>query len=316
MQRQKLILIIGIVLGVIAVFLVKVYLDQQRRFIQEQEKQRAQKIQENLVPVLVAKKDIAKGSTVESGSSGVEMTSKQSVQPQAVTSLDRISGMTTVIPISKGEQITLNKLIWPREASSSGSAGGSLAMVTPVGKRAVTISVDNIASLAGMIKAGDYVDVIATMAVPVETAEKKQGAQVAVMPLFQNVLVLAVGREIGRPAAVSSSLPEMGRYSKPSDEKSSSGGSTQQLITLALAPQEVNLIAFVQEQGKIRLTLRSPADSQVQAAMPTTWDTLFKYMIPTKETIAKAEAKEAVKEQIDYVEIYRGLSKEKIPLSR
>ena len=41
MQRQKLILIIGIVLGVIAVFLIKVYLDQQRRYIYEQEKQRA-----------------------------------------------------------------------------------------------------------------------------------------------------------------------------------------------------------------------------------------------------------------------------------
>ncbi len=317
MQRQKLILIIGIVLGIIAVFLIKVYLDQQRRYIQEQEKQRAQKIQENLMPVLVAKKDISKGSAIESGSLGVEMTSKQSVQPQAVTSLDRISGMTTVIPISKGEQITLNKLIWPREASSRGNTAGTLAMVTPVGKRAITISVDNIASLAGMIKAGDYVDVMAMMAVPVETADKKQGAQVAVMPLFQNVLVLAVGREIGRPATSSSSLPEIGRYSKPPDEKSSSSSLTQQLITLALAPQEANLIAFVQEQGKIRLTLRSPADSQVQPATPTTWDTLFKYIMPGKETAAKAETKEgAAKEQIDYVEIYRGLSKEKLPLSK
>jgi len=315
-QRQKLILIIGIVLGVIAVFLIKVYLDQQRRYIQEQEKQRAQKIQENLISVLVAKKDIAKGSTIESDSLEVEMTPKQAVQPQAVTSLNRISGMTTVIPISKGEQITLNKLIWPREASSSGNTAGTLAMVTPVGKRAITISVDNIASLAGMIKAGDYVDVIAMMAVPVETADKKQVAQAAVMPLFQNVLVLAVGREIGRPKAAQSSLPEVNRYSRPSEEQVDKSGPSQ-LITLALAPQEANLIAFVQEQGRIRLTLRSPADSQVQQAVPTTWETLFKYIMPSQETTAKPGAKEgAVKEQIEYVEIYRGLSREKIPLSK
>ena len=310
MQRQKLILIIGVVLGIIAVFLIKVYLDQQRNYIAEQEKQKVQKMQENLTPVLVAKKDIAKGSSIESDSLAVEMTPKQSVQPQAVTSLDRISGMTTLIPISKGEQITLNKLIWPREASGGGSASGTLAMVTPVGKRAITISVDNIASLAGMIKGGDYVDVIAMIAVPVETAEKKQAVQVAVMPLFQNVLILAVGREIGR----SSSLPEINRYSKSSDEKADKSSAPTQLITLALAPQEANIIAFVQEQGKIRLTLRSPADSQVQSAMPTTWDTIFKYIMPNKET-TKAEGKEEVAKQ-EYVEIYRGLSKEKIPLSR
>jgi len=217
-----------------------------------------------------------------------------------------------VIPISKGEQITLNKLIWPREGGS-GNISGTLAMVTPVGKRAITISVDNLASLAGMIKAGDYVDVIAMTPVPVETTEKKQGVQVAVIPLFQNVLVLAVGHEIGRPAT-SASLPEAGRYSKPSDEKSppSSSGTTQ-LIALALAPQEANLIAFVQEQGKLRLTLRSPADSQVQPALPTTWDTLFKYIMPSKEG---AKEPEPVKEEIEYVEIYRGLNKEKVPLSK
>lgn len=324
MQKQKLIIIIGIVSGLIGAFLVKVYLDQQRSYIQQQEKQKSQKIQENLVPVLIAKKDIPKGSTVESDSLEVTMTPKQSVQPQAVTSLDRVSGMTTVIPISKGEQITLNKLIWPREASSgSNVVAGTLAMVTPVGKRAITIQIDNIASLSGMIKPGDYVDVIALIPVPSETADKKQTVQAAVMPLFQNVLILAVGRDISTPAK-SSSLQEANRYSKStSDDKGdkTSPSPASQLLTLALAPQEASLIAFVQEQGKIRLTLRSPADSQVHQAMPTTWDTLFKYVMPAQQAAAKdgAEAKDAAaakQEAIEYVEIYRGLKKEKIPISK
>jgi len=115
-----------------------------------------------------------------------------------------------------------------------------------------------------------------------------------------------------------SSMPEVGRYAKSSDEKVDKS-SPGQLLTLALAPQEVNLIAFVQEQGKIRLTLRSPADSQVQQSVPTTWDTLFKYIMPSKETVTtKAGSKEVqVKQEvIDYVEIYRGLNKEKIALPK
>jgi len=322
-QKQKLILIIGVVLGVIAVFLIKVYLDQQRSYISALEKKKVQKMQDNLVPILVAKKDIPKDSPIEADALEVQNTPKEFMQPQAVTSLNRISGMTTVAPIAKGEQVTLSKLVWPTKTSSSGGASGTLAMVTPVGKRAITISVDNIASLAGMIKAGDYVDVIALMPIPVQTTEKKQTVQAAVMPLFQNVLVLAVGREIGRPSTASSSLPEVGRYSKAADDKGgktegSGGGNAAQLLTLALSPQETNLITFVQEQGKIRLTLRSPADSQVQSSAPTTWDTLFQYVMPNRETAGSKEvAKDKEpKEVIEYVEIYRGLNKEKIPLSR
>ena len=320
MQKQKLILIIGVVLGVIAVFLIKVYLDQQRAYIAELEKKKAQKLQQqSAVPVLVAKKDITKDSPIEADSVELQNVPKEFMQPQAVTSLSRVTGMTTLAPIAKGEQITLSKLVWPTKASSG--ASGTLAMVTPVGKRAITILVDNIASLAGMIKAGDYVDVIALMPVPVQTTEKKQTVQAAVMPLFQNVLVLAVGREIGRPSTSSSSLPEVGRYSKAAEDKGGKpegSGNAPQLITLALGPQETNLIMFVQEQGKIRLTLRSPADSQVQPAAPTTWDTLFQYVMPNREAaVNNTDAKDKEpKEVVEYVEIYRGLSKEKIPLSK
>lgn len=314
MQKQKLILIIGIVLGIIAVILIKVYLDQQRRYIEEREKLKAEKMQENLVPTLVAKGNIPKGSKIESEMLEVQMSPKESLQPQAVNTLSRIAGMTTVIPISKGEQITLNKLIWPRDETNNASVGGTLAMVTPVGKRAITISVDNIASLAGMIKAGDYVDVIALIPVPTETEDKKQTVQVAVTPLFQNVPVLAVGRDITRPLSPQSPLPEVSRYSKPTEDKVDRSN-PQALITLALAPQEANIIAFVTEQGKIRLTLRSPADSQVQPAVPTTWDALFRYILPAKE-ISQKKSDKGSEEKIDYVEIYRGLNKERVPLSR
>jgi len=215
------------------------------------------------------------------------------VQPQAVTSLDRISGMVTVAPISKGEQISLSKLQTDRRSRSTDLAG-----VTPSGKRAITIVADSIASLSGMVRPGDYVDVLAIIPIPMQGQDGRVTAQTSVIPLFQNVLVLAVGQNTGGVAASS------GRYS---DSASSTTGNI--LITLALGPQEANLIAFVQEQGKMRLVMRSPADAKVEPMTPASWDSFFNYVMPKQETAPMVDTNE-------YIEVVRGLSKERIPLSK
>lgn len=299
MQKQKIIILaIGIVLAIIAVFMITVYLDQQRRLMQEKAKMAVAQTLANQTSVLVAKQDIPRGALIDADMLTAAIVPNQYLQPQVVTSSDRIAGMVTVASIAKGEQITLSKL-----AQAKQQAGGGLAEITPIGKRAITISVDNIASLVGMIRPGDYVDVIAMVPVPVQTADGKQATQVAAMPLFQNVLVLAIGQDTG-------GMPREGgsRYKKEETKEVSP------LITLALGPQEANLIAFVQEQGKFRLVLRSPADSQIQPVQPASWDTLFQYIMP-KDASTKPEV---AKEQpaTNYIEIYRGLSKERVPISK
>lgn len=302
-MQKKLPLIIGIVLAVLAVFMIKVYLDQQRRLANEAAQQRYEREKASQTPVLVAKKDIPRGSMVEPDSLEAKIIPNQFIQPQAVTSLDRISGMVTIAPISKGEQITLSKLMWPKEVAT----GGSLATATPVGKRAITISVDNISALLGMIKPGDYVDVIALLPVPVQSPEGQQTTQAAVIPLFQNVLVLAIGQELGGAPREEGG----GRYKKEEAQQPST------LITLALTPQEAGLIAFVQEQGKIRLTLRSPTDAKIEPVQPASWETLFQYIMPPEaRQAAELSGQKPLEEKEGYVEIYRGLNKEKIPLSK
>jgi len=302
MQKQKIIIIIGVVLALMAVIMTKVYIDQQRQQVIDEAKKRIAKIEQSIPKseskVLVANKDIPKGAVIAAENLETNVIPEQYRQPQAVSSADRIVGMIAVVPIAKGEQITLTKLAQPRQV-------GGLAEGTPVGKRAVTIAVDNIAALGGMIKPGDYVDVIVYVPVPGVTPEGKQAAQIAVMPLFQNILVLAVGQDIGSP--LSSGIMKKGQ------EGDKRGEAT--IITLALTPQEANLIAFVQEQGKLRLTLRSPADSQVvQPIQPASWETLFRYLMPQvpQQEAAKQENKDVA--PTDYVEIYRGLNKERVPL--
>jgi len=298
-EKQKLILISGIVLGIVAIVMTKMYLDQQQQAIQERAKKAIASMQANQTSVLVAKQEIPKGALIEAGMFDTAIVPNKFVQPQAVTSLDRISGMVTVAPIGKGEQISLSKLTNTRQAG-----GGDLAGITPAGKRAVSILSDNIISLSGMVKPGDYVDVLATLQIPVKGPENQVVSQMAVIPLFQNVLVLAVGQNTG---SVNSSDS---RYT----EKETSSGPA--LITLALGPQEANLIVFVQEQGKVRLTMRSPADARVESMAPASWETLFQYIMPPPPQQESGPANVPVVDTTEYVEIFRGLNKEQIPLSK
>ena len=207
-MRKKLPLIIGVVLALIAAYLIKVYTEQQRQVVIEDAKKRMEQMQAEQVPVLVATKDMPKGMTVDKDSVGVVIVPAQHVQPQAASSLDRVAGMVAVVPISKGEQITLNKLMSVKEAVG----GGTLAMSTPIGKRAITVSVDSISAVGGMIRPGDYVDVVAMVTVPVTTPEGKQASQAAVVPLFQNTLVLAVGQE-------TAAMPPAGEKAVPKKKK-------------------------------------------------------------------------------------------------
>lgn len=303
MQKQRIILIVvGVVIASVTMYLIKVYLDQQRQIYQEEAAREAAKKQENQIAVLVAKQDIPKGTVIKPEILETKIFPRAYVVPQAVSSLDRIAGMIAIVSIPKDEQITLSKLAYARQA-------GGLAEATPVGKRAITINVDNIASVAGMIKPGDYVDLIATLPVPALTAEGKQITQLASVPLFQNVLVLAVGQEMGLVS------PEAeGRYIKGAEGRELKR-EIPSLITLALNPQEANIVAFVQEQqGRFRLVLRSPADSQMQPLKPVTWEALFQYLMPPKEA-PKPELKVEI-EPTGYVEIYRGLKREKVPFSK
>lgn len=286
-MQKRIPLIIGIILGIIAIILTQQYLSQQRQLAIRTAQERLAQIQKDLVSVIVAKSNISSGAVIEAKDLEMQSVPSRALQPNVATSLERVIGMTAVVPISKGEQILLSKLVHQERATS-------LAMSTPIGKRAITIPVDNVSSLAGMIKPGDYVDVIGMVNFPV-MQEGRQVMQTAILPLFQNVLVLAVGSQLA--AGV---LP--GRREAPKEPSP--------LITLALSPQEANLIAFVSEQGKIRLVLRSPADSQVQPVIPASWDTLFQYLYP------EAKKEEIPEEKPREVEIYRGLQREVLPLKK
>ncbi len=282
MSKKFLPFIIAGIAALIAVFLINIYIQQRV----EEAKKRELARRENLTTVVVAKQDISAGVTLTADMLKEETIARNMIQPRTATSIDRAVDKITMAPISKGEQILLNKLTISGQETS-------LATKVPRGKRAITIPVDNISSLGGMLRPGDHVDVVGVVPIQGMGNEGKPVTQMATMSLFQDVLILAVGQEF---TAISKT--------KRGEEKEAASSSS--IITLALLPQEANLVAFVQEQGKIRLILRSPEDTQVQPAVPASWDTLFRTVMPQafqQEPSVKEEPK-------NKVEIYRGTKRE------
>lgn len=296
--KNKLPLIIAVVSGILAVILVNIYLKQKESVLMKNASQKKMEISKEYTTVLVAKNDIPQGTLIDESMVEQKDVPRQFLQPRAATSLDRIINRIVSSDIAKGEQILLSKLTVPGRESS-------LAMKTPPGKRAITIPIDNISAVGGMIRPGDYVDVIGLIPVPGQTADGKQGLQPATVSLFQNVLILAVGSSI----SAYPQTEEAKRYK--ADDKSAVTAGT---VTLALSPQEVSLISFVLEQGKVRLVLRSPTDTQVQPPALANWDSLIQYLYPEIVEKAQQQMEQTPATKQKTVEIYRGSQKEVVPL--
>lgn len=278
--KKYLPLMVAGVLGLAATFLINSYLKRQG----EEAQKRALMSQKSLTTVVVAKQDISAGVPITENMVKEETLPKNIIQPRAATTVDRVVGRASLAPIAKGEQVLLNKI------AISGQEV-SLSSKIPRGKRAITVSIDNISSVGGMVRPGDHVDIVGMVPLPAMTSEGKQVNQMTTMPLFQDVLVLAVGQDFSTVSGVKREGP------------------VSPAITFALTPQEANIIAFVQEQGKIRLILRSPEDTQIQPAMPASWDTVLRTVMP-QAFIEQPKEQQRLPPPVKKVEIYRGTQKE------
>ena len=301
--REKFPFIIAIACGILAILLLNVYLRRREAEIWDRVKQAQQKNQpaavapERIGVVLLAKSDIAPQTPITPADLSIKEIPVKYIQPGAVTSLAEVIGQISTMPIAAGEQILRTKLLPP------GKIGKSLSEITPKGKRAITVTVDNISSIAGLLKPGDYVDVSALLTPPIgskwpETREKTS----RLVLLFQGIEVLAVGSEV-----IASTEGEGQEGKKVVKTKKAAG-----TVTLALDPQEAILLSFVQEHSKIKLALRGSEDAQTESIKPADWDSLFEYLYPSRRIDLEGVQSE---QQVPVVEIYRGLKREVIPLS-
>ncbi|MCM8771098.1 MAG: Flp pilus assembly protein CpaB [Candidatus Omnitrophica bacterium] len=281
-------LIISIVLALLVVFLLQVYLTQEKKKMSEQLQEESRR----RVTVFVAQYNIKPGETIKKEMVKPATFPINFVQPKAATSFEQIDGRVALVPIEKGEYILLTKLMTRGE-------GENLAQLTPPGKRAVSIVVDSIAGLGGMVRPRDYVDVISIIPVPTIGPDGKQVIQATTVTLFQNVLVLAVGGKT-----------ELAEILAEEKKKKSEGAAPvfNPVVTLALTPEEANIVSFLQEQQvRLRLALRSPGDAATEPALPpASWDMVLKYLYPGYAPPIEEKPKPST------IEVQRGAKKEEV----
>ncbi len=307
--KKKLLIVIALACGILAALLARMYIAEKEAKLQkeiqavkerEEAERKAREVKK--VPVVVAARNIAPGAPIAVEDLAVQEIPEEYKQPGAMSPSDEIMGKTAQSPIAQGEQILRHKLGAPPEKPKL------MSEITPRGKRAVSVIVDNMSNLAGLLQQGDYVDALAIISPPPGSTldtiiNKAPGGQLnktpltekksVTLPLFQHVLVLAIGSDMGGSAV----------RSETSKGKSPMIGNNS--VTLSLTPQEAALASFIQEQGKIRLVMRSNEDISQTEVEPVNWENLFEYLYP--------KAREQGKLPVT-VEIYRGLQKEVIPL--
>jgi len=172
------------------------------------------------------------------------------------------------------EQIRQQAIAAAQQAAASAAAASSypaekekirkssLALRTPPGKRAVTVLIESLSAVGGLLDPGDFVDVIAQLNVPSKTAKGKEKKDPVTVVIFQHLQILAIN----------TNLDEKGIY----DDQQAA---PTLKITLAVAPQEAGLMAFAEKNGKLQLSLRSPTEQNKEKLKTPTWKTLADYVL-------------------------------------
>lgn len=198
------------------------------------------------IMVLVATQDIPLGAQIAENMLGSRPLPQSYIEDRHIPASEaaRIIGVRVTSGVKGGES-----LLWTDLATTSEQRRDLSALVR-TGMRAITIRADVSASFGGLLRPGDRVDVLLT----IERGESND--QHVTIPLLQNLLVLASGRDTGAPV-------------RPGERRRTTGGTVNQ-VTISVTLEQAAVLALAQEQGRLTLILRNPDDIAVVENAPET----------------------------------------------
>lgn len=196
------------------------------------------------VQVLVATRDIPLGAAISQDMLGLRPLPQSYLEDRHIPASEaqRILGVRVTSGVRSGES-----LMWTDLATTSEQRRDLSALVRS-GMRAITIRADVSASFGGLLRAGDRVDALLTV--------ERETRDHVTIPLLQNLLVLASGRDTGAPV-------------RPGERRSYTAATVNQ-VTLSVTLEQASVLALAQEQGRLTLALRNPDDIAVIENAPET----------------------------------------------
>lgn len=225
-MRNKLLLILSLLMALAAAVFVYYYLDGLKKTYQQQS---------DFQPVLVAATEIPAKTLVTSQMVAVKEMPAQYIGSNTCRDPEEALGKTTRSQILPGEIIRQEKL-----ASGKDAADGLAFLVKP-GMRAITVAVNDVSGLAGLLRPGDRVDVLGTFEPPAPAGQEKT---TLTSLLVQNLEVLALGQSLEADQASGDGDIQYGYRN----------------VTLMVAPEQAQPLTLCSEKGSLRMILRAPAD--------------------------------------------------------
>jgi pilus assembly protein CpaB len=242
MAKKKL-LIAAVIVGSFAALLVYLYSQQQEKKVKN--------LMKDQVEVIKAARDIPAGTPLTQDKVTSEKVPQRFLPPNPVLKKEFASvyaGTAVESDIQEGAMILTSDFAVSEVAST-------LASNIPPSERAMSIPVDSISGISGLLRPGDRVDVLGTFPVGSEDQVIKeagggQSVGYVTMTLLQNVTLLAVGQEI---AGVSASRQQGGGRAR-------GGYST---VTASVTIDEAELLTIAQTRGELMLLLRHNEDVEI-----------------------------------------------------
>jgi pilus assembly protein CpaB len=174
---------------------------------------------------------------------------KDLIPDNAITDKKQVEGRITLRHINAKDPIRSTDLV--QEGQSP-----TLALEIPKGMRAISIGAGEVMAVGTSVKPGDHVDILATYQDP-------RSQQELTKIIMQNVLILAVNKG-------------------QTDVNGKEGANSS--MTLAVKPEETELIAMADRAGALRVSLRPVGDQQTFDS-PGVSAKDFKGFRPPPETI-------------------------------
>jgi len=224
-------------------------------------------------PVVVATADIGLSTKVRADQVTVQTLPLTAILPGAFQDTSQVVGKVVRQAVASGAQLTADTF--------GGGAGSVLDIETPKGMRSIAVQVDQVTGVGTVIKNGDYVDMVVGFASdkfpvvqknPVDNTFTVVGGLngTSVKLLLQGMQVLGT---LLPPQTTDTSQPA------PSGGPTTTLNGQQEIVILAVTPQQSEVIKFAQLDGSISLILRS-ADDFID---PTTGE-VIPAVVPDKTT--------------------------------
>lgn len=210
---------------------------------------------------VVAARDIPLGVTVTASMVTTQKISVNDREAGVYGNVTQAIGKVARQTITKGQQIT---------SFQFSDTGAATSVECPTGFSCMAVQVDQVSGVGTLIKSGDYVDMVAqvsptfpeTMIVdPKNPLTALNGNAFTYDPT--SVKVLIQGIQVVTTLLPPAPTAETGAATPAPGAGSGTGTSLngqQEIVILAVTQQQAEVIKFVQVDGNITLTLRSPKD--------------------------------------------------------